>query len=218
MATSVPVLEPVELPTGSNGINAIGRCKDNGGNSFIARLIQSGNDTWIECYKRTSAGVLSYVGDFTMGPDPGGHARKMVDVHAMLDGDNVVCTVTGYDLTSPKRKHYQEEYVFAHVAVPYPSGVSPESGAGPAMWRAEGSGGGDVEVDYERIKADTAAVVEQWARTTIANIIPKTKIGVEQLFDGGNGSAVVYQQLINTSYTGALGAIRDSDKVEDSNA
>jgi hypothetical protein len=37
----------------------------------------------------------------------------------------------------------------------------------------------------------------------VGNIKPK----VESLFDGGNGSAIVYQQLRNTSYSGALDAL-----------
>jgi hypothetical protein len=41
----------------------------------------------------------------------------------------------------------------------------------------------------------------------LANVVGNIKPKVESLFDGGNGSAIVYQQLRNTSYSGALDAL-----------
>lgn len=231
MANSVPILPPVTLGTGSQAVQAVGRCKDNGGNSFIGRLVVPGNFSYVEIFKRDSAGTVTKIDEFSMevGPwdgHPEGHPRKTVDLHCMIDGPNVVSTVTGYNLTSPERDHYQEEHVTHNVAVPFPQGVNPESGAGPLMfYEPEGGsgGGGGADVDYDEVERRVRFVIEQqvrpfieeWARTTIANIPSKAKIGVEQLFDGAQGSHVVYQQLTNTSYTGALGAIRDSDKPEE---
>ena len=211
---STPILEPVDLASGSEGVPAVGRCKDYAGNSFVARLIQQGNSTWVELSKQNPQGAVVTTDEFVMSDFSPGQPRKAVDVHLLVDGDDVVATVTGYNLTPGRRLHYAEEYVWRGVAAPFPGGVHPEMGAGPKMARADEGGiepgPGGVEVDYERIKADVRVIVEAWARTTIANIIPKTKLGVEQLFDGERGSHVVYNQLVNTSYTGALGAIRDS--------
>lgn len=185
MPRSTPILPPEEMGTGSNGIPAVARCKDFAGSSFTARLIQAGNSTYVELFKTTSVGGTARIGDFEMqdGPVTGKPPapRKMVDVHLMLDGDNIVATVTGYDLTSPTRKHYQEEYVFAHIAVPFPVGVSPESGAGPAMFRSEGNPQPQEEpVDYDKIKQIVKVEVDAAKTLIIANMISKTKAAIDE--------------------------------------
>jgi hypothetical protein len=195
--------------TGDTFIDILGGV-DGAGNSFVG-IVTTGNNNYVTVRRYTPAGVGAVIANVL--PAPGGTVGYKIDAAYMThSGVDVIIDMITHDATSVKPRGIRvERAVIRGVWVPRLQ--EEEGGAGAFV--GSGSGGGDVEVDYERIKADTAAVVEQWARTTIANIIPKTKIGVEQLFDGGNGSAVVYQQLINTSYTGALGAIRDSDKVEE---
>lgn len=242
MANSVPILPPVTLGTGSQSVQAIGRCKDNGGNSFIGRLVVPGNLAYVEIFKKDSAGTVTKIDEFSMqiGPSnehPEGHPRKAVDLHCMLDGSNVVSTVTGYNLTSPQRDHYQEEHVTHNVAVPFPQGVNPESGAGPLMFYEPegGSGGGGGNVTHEQIVAavreviglSSATLVQAIAGKTeeqggnlrqgiedkVKDAIAETRVVTEEMFtttppwEGGKSSPIIYEQLKNTSHSGALSAL-----------
>lgn len=228
MVHSIPILPPYELPTGSAAVQDTDFCFDNGGNTFWVRLIVPGNDTFVEVFKVTAAGAVSKIDEFepAMGAwtgHPEGHTKKAVAVVSKIKGADVVCGITCYELTEPNRLHWQEQYVTRGVAVPFPPGVSPESGAGPAVFYAEESGGGnDVGATKEEVQAIVSAAVSAikgqeniTLRVVVDNIGPKTKTGVEQLFDGAQGSHIVYNQLRNTSYSGALDAIRDSDKPQE---
>lgn len=161
MVHSIPILPPYELPTGSAAVQDTDFCFDNGGNTFWVRLIVPGNDTFVEVFKVTAAGAVSKIDEFepAMGAwtgHPEGHTKKAVAVVSKIKGADVVCGITCYELTEPNRNHWQEQYVTRNVAVPFPQGVSPESGAGPAVFYASG-GEPDPEpggepVDYALIK------------------------------------------------------------------
>lgn len=76
---------------------------------------------------------------------------------------------------------------------------------------------GGTTVDPEQLKAALREVLGIPAGhnydlaaglvNVVGNIKPKVRAALDEAFDGGNGSAIVYQQLRNTSYSGALDAL-----------
>lgn len=211
-----PTLPGVRLDIGGNQVSSIGFAKDYAGNRFDAYLVTLGNDTTIRLYKRSPAGVM--LGQTTLVAQDAANVRlKQNSSYVAVDGDDVIVTSTAYEPISATRWYYAVDAKWENMAVPFPGGVSPLSGAGPPVYQGttqEPPPGCDI--DYEEIERRMAFLVdtrirpyiEEWARTTIANMIPKTKLGVEQLFNFEQGSAIVYQQLLNTSYSGASEALR----------
>lgn len=166
----------------------------------------NGNNTFATLRKLAPDGTV--LGTWVFRPMPN---QKIDKANLCRSGRDVIveCITHAVTATKPRQLH-KETGVVLGVFVTTASFEAEEGGAGAFVPTGVPEEGG---VTREELRAELDAERvwhEGWYRTTIANIIPKTKIGVEQLFDGGSGSPVVYQQLVNTSYTGALGAIRDS--------
>lgn len=60
-----------------------------------------------------------------------------------------------------------------------------------------------------RLEPAVQAAVNAAIAAAIPGIISQVVGGVERLFDGGQGSAIVYQQLRNTSYSGCVDALNE---------
>jgi hypothetical protein len=185
---------------------------DGAGNSFVG-VVTTGNDNYVIVRRYTPAGQGAVIANVL--PAPGGTEGYKIDAAYMThSGVDVIVDMITHDATSIKPRGIRvERAVIRGVWVPRLQ--EEEGGAGAFV--GSGSGGGDVEVDYDRIKSDTQAIVDAAVhsikgqdnitlRVVIDNISVKAKKGVEELFDGGNGSAIVYQQLTNTSFTGSKGA------------
>lgn len=204
MVTAVPIISEM----GKTFVD-IDILTDGAGNLLLG-IVGAGNDNGVDCYKLSTSGVLTYLD--TVYPAPGGTVGHKVDKAAIhRSGTNLVVGMITHDAISEDPRSIRVELAQLPNVYVVRAGEELEEGAAGAFQPTGEPGGGDVEIDYARIEAK----IEEWARTTIANIIPKTKAGVEQLFDGERGSDIVYSQLTNTSYTGALGAIRDSDKPQE---
>jgi hypothetical protein len=181
---SVPILNPVELPSGSSSVISVGRCKDYAGSSFVARAILIGNNTWVECFERDRDGNLLQLPSFEMENGPsaneGMRPRKIADMTLMLDRADVVATVTGYNLTATTRLHYQEEFRWPNVAVPFPQGVSEMSGAGVEMFSEV-----EVGITPEQVEEIVTRVIraEEARQTTEINngMVARVKQAINEL-------------------------------------
>lgn len=92
------------------------------------------------------------------------------------------------------------------VCVPYPEGQHTGMSGAYVPEQPE------VEVDYQRIQEMLNAQVLSYAsiaRQAVRDVLAEKGVLTEAMFAGGSGSAVVYQQLVNTSFTGAKGALAE---------
>jgi hypothetical protein len=107
-----------------------------------------------------------------------------------------------------------DKYVWRGVAAPYAAG-EPQVGADGAYMPEEGQQGGEP-VDYDRIEQIVRGIVTAEVQRAVDNMKPKAAAALREadvltvpMFNGPAGRAEVYEQLVNTSYTGALGALRE---------
>lgn len=163
----------------------------------------------------TPAGVMDREAIIT--PDDDSKADGSSGVQS---GTKLIVMPTAHALATPPRENGVYEVGIDGWCVEYPVD-HPQVGKAGAFVASEGGGGGGG-VTADEVQAIVDGAVAQikgqdniTLKVVVDNILPKTKIGVEQLFDGANGSHIVYSQLRATSYSGALDAIRDADKPEE---
>jgi hypothetical protein len=187
---------------------------DGAGNSFVG-IVTTSNNNYVTVRRYTPAGVGTVIANVL--PAPGGTVGYKIDAAYMThSGVDVIVDMITHDATSVKPRGIRvERAVIRGVWVPRLQ--EEEGGAGAFV--GSGSGGGDVGgATKEEVQAIVDAAVLSIKgqsninlRVVVDNILPKTKAGVEQLFDGERGSDIVYSQLVNTSFTGALGALEEHE-------
>lgn len=134
------------------------------------------------------------------------------EVEAGAKADSVTAKQSGSNLVLWIRYHVGDynTKVIRTVLVGY---LHPYGAQGPQLGAAGAfvpGGGATVEVDYARIVREVRQGLQGDFGLIIGNMKSKAAAAViETLRAGGDDS--VYEQLINTSYTGALGALRDWD-------
>lgn len=147
---AVPIFEEL-LSSSSSTLSSAGGFKDFGGNAFDSWLRLAGNDTRVVIQKRDRTGRVVAQTDVV-----GSGGRKIRDAALYLDGDDVEIRLTDYELTPGTRINAYERAVWPDVAIAYPNGLDPRSGAGESIYA---QGESTLEVDYDRIKRDVAGEV-----------------------------------------------------------
>jgi hypothetical protein len=190
---------------------------DGAGNSFVG-IVTTGNNNYVTVRRYTPAGQGAVIANVL--PAPGGTVGYKIDAAYMThSGVDVIVDMITHDATSVKPRGIRvERAVIRGVWVPRLQ--EEEGGAGAFV--GSGSGGGDVGgATKEEVQAIVDAAVLSIKgqpninlRVVIDNIPSKAAAGVEKLFDGGNGSAIVYNQLINCAFTGGKGANYETIKPE----
>lgn len=190
-----------------------------GAGNLLLGIVGAGNDNGVDCYKLSTSGVLTYLD--TVYPAPGGTVGHKVDKAAIhRSGTNLVVGMITHDAISEDPRSIRVELAQVPNVYVVRAGEELEEGAAGAFQPTGGGevGGATKEEVQAIVNAAVSAIKGQeniTLRVVVDNIGPKTKTGVEQLFDGAQGSHIVYNQLRNTSYSGALDAIRDSDKPQE---
>jgi hypothetical protein len=146
-----------------------------------------------------------------------GVAHKADSAFIKIAGADMAIRLTTHGIVSEPRDNSLQVYYWRNVAVPYPNGVLPSGGHGVFKSEQPPEPNPDPNVDYAEIERRVEfqvnrAIDHVTARTllVIQNMIPKGLITLDMAMDGPRGSAIVYNQLRNTSYSGALDAINDS--------
>lgn len=191
-----------------------GSCGDYAGNIWLAALYDDGaNGTFIELWKITPQGQKTLV---QTRPSQLG---KM---------DAICCHRSGADIHTFPSDHdgdfktdLQHE-VFVGVATPYPEGVEDPDGA-PGAFVGESEPGPQpgpgftLEQLVDAVEGMFRSVLGISATgNLIGELRPHIMQKVEQLFKNGDqgGSFIVFSQLLNTSYAGALEAGREGDQAQ----
>jgi hypothetical protein len=224
----LPHLPGQPLPSSGYSIDEYEFVKDYAGNRFDGYLLTEGNTTTIKVIKRNPQGVV-LAQEQAQARNPQGAVLKLNSMDMAIDVADLVIVGNGYELTSPSRNHWQVGGVWANIAVPFPNGTDPAAGTGLQVFagvtQPEPSSC-DAECIRAIVKEEIKAAIGLSAGQTLKQEITGSITGnfrqaledkakdalreervlTEQMFNGGAGSFIVYQQLLNTSYTGALEA------------
>lgn len=185
-----------------------------GAGNLLFSVVTSGNANGADIYRYTPAGELVYLD--TVMPGPGGVVGHKVDKADIThSGANLVVGLITHDAVSQKPRSIRVEV--AQLAGVYAVRAGQEQEAGGAgAHQPEGEPQGGTEVDYDRIQGMINAAMQR----IVDNMIPKTKTAIEQtkvvtetMFRNGDegGSHILYDQLRNTSFSGALDACREGE-------
>lgn len=186
---------------------------DGAGHRFVAYGEQLGNETWATIKRYAPNGTVT--GVWTVFPTAN---HKIDEVTLAHSGDVLLVLLTTHEIVSNKPRSIRVESAAIPGVYSVRAGMELEEGGAGAFQPTGEPQPQEGGVTKDEVQAIVNAAVAQikgqdnvTLKVVIDNILPKTKIGVEQLFDGANGSHVVYQQLRATSYSGALDAIRESE-------
>lgn len=187
------------------GVNAI---TDGGGNIFIGMAQTRG----------TGAAFTRNVLILRLAPD--GQVSVVSEQHIPEGGyaDGVGITQSGRFLHVFPGAHIGDPtarlYHYAlDVCVPYPEGavqVGMEGAHMPEEGEPIVSGPTKEEIAAEviaQLKEEMGGELRQVLEDKARDAIRETGVMTEAMFAGGSGSHIVYQQLVNTSFTGAKGAL-----------
>ena len=200
-------VERMQYPGGA--LYTITPVVDAAGNVFECIAVNDGQDRgFVLVLKRNTAGVV--VDRLEMYPvgnmkvDGAGCMQSGADIH--------VYAVNHMPGAQNPEQLTVDKYVWQGVAAPYAPGRV-QLAADGAYMPEEGQQGGEP-VDYAQIEQIVRRVVTAEVQRAIDNIKPKAKAAIEEkdvmtagMFNGPEGRSEVYEQLKNTSYTGALGAL-----------
>jgi hypothetical protein len=198
---------------------------DAAGNRFsLIAEAQPGNSniTFATLKKITPQGVTTDLARFL----PAGN-QKIDKANLARSGQDVIVEVITHEVTSIKPRRLEKQAgVIRGVFVTNPQFEAEESGPGAFV----GGGSQEVDVDYERIENIVRSVIgladasvnlkQEFSGSPTGNFrqaledknkdaIREERVMTEAMFAGGSGSHIVYEQLVNTSYTGALGALNE---------
>lgn len=169
---------------------------DGAGNRFVAfgEFETGTNNTWVTIHRYAPSGAIT--GEWEVTPTDNHKIDELTLAHS---GDVLLVLLTTHEIVSNKPRSIRVE----SAAIPGVYSVRPgqeleEGGEGAFQPTGEPQ---EVEVDYDRIAGIIADKIQAAQTTIIANMISKAKIGVEQLFAGGEGSRKVFEQLINTGFS-----------------
>lgn len=172
---------------------------DGGAQVFDAYIENDGGTAFVRLCKTSPAGVT-----VDMPPVRGPENSKVDGVALMQSGRDLHVRMTSHvgDLNTMLSVE-----VLQGACIPY-GASGPQLAQGGAFVPAGGTPTVDP-IDYNRIAQIVAGLlgIPATGHTLIGDLRPNVREVVEGLFNGGNGSAIVYQQLRNTSYSGALDAI-----------
>jgi hypothetical protein len=125
----------------------------------------------------------------------------------------VSLSASGVNLLVGMTSHWTDnrDYLFSlavipGIYVPYATTREPEDGPGAFVPQGGIVPQGLTQAEIDAIATAVLARVQAQFDRVVNNLQPK----VEGLFNGGQGSLIVYDQLKNTSYTGALGALQEA--------
>lgn len=183
----------------------------------------NGNVTFATLRKFAPSGEV--LGTWVFRPMPN---QKIDKANICRSGRDVIVECVTHAITSTKpRQLHKESGVVLGVFVTTSSFESEEGGAGAFI----PTGQQEADVDYDRIEQIVRVALglapasvnlkqefsgsptgsfRQALEDKAKDAVREERVMTEAMFAGGSGSPIVYQQLVNTSYTGALGAIRDS--------
>lgn len=133
---------------------------------------------------------------------PNGHT----DGVGIVQSGNLLHVFAGAHIGDPTARLY---HYTLPVCVPYPEGQ--HTGMSGAYVPTEEP---EVEVDYTRIQNMInvlGAALPGIARQAVRDELAAKGVLTEAMFAGGSGSYTVYQQLLNTSYSGAMAALAEHD-------
>ena len=212
----------IQLPSGRGAYGPIATLVDAGGNTFNAykeELEQNANITWVEVRRYAPDGTQT--GQWPLYPLT---SFKIDAVGMFHSGDDLKVTATNHTYTTGRAKDV-ELGTIPDVFVFTPQFSQQRGGAG-AFQPGQDPPPTNCNVDYDRIQAMLNAQTDQIMRTLRTEIagcptcslrqgiedkakdaIREERVMTEAMFAGGSGSHIVYAQLVNTSYSGALSAL-----------
>lgn len=173
---------------------------DGAGDLFVAAVHYVGNDTRIVVNEYDHNGGSLGQWPVAAPPQPSGYDKL----------DSVSLSASDHDLIVGMTSHLtaNRDYPLSvarinNVYTPYTTRVA-EDGPG-AYVPAAGGSTGLSDADVGRVASAVATIEAPQFQRVIDNLQPK----VAGLFNGSQGNAWVYNQLLNTSYSGTLAALRD---------
>lgn len=189
---------------------------DAAANLFVAWVdfnTANNNDTWGAVRKFNPQGAQ--VGTWKIKPTQG---FKIDDIEITYSGtDLLVALVTHTHTAGVTRARAVEMAKIPGVFV-YRQGMIADEGEAGAFIPAGGPDPGGTGMTIEELTAALAnanspltqtlgKLVKNNARLGMAIELDEKRVLTEQMFGGGQGSFIVYDQLKNTSYTGAKAAL-----------
>lgn len=179
---------------------------DGGANIFIAMIVHEGSGAAFKKLLRVVR--LGTDGRLT----PSGGAEFLPPEF----GDSVSCCQSGSDLHvfpgthvgDPQARLYHK--VLRGVCVPYGAGQIPLGAAGAFVPPGEPQEAGVTEAQVRAIVNAAAIGITGAIKGKVQEALREERVLTESMFAGGGGSATVYQQLRNTSYSGAKDAIQET--------
>jgi hypothetical protein len=193
-----------QLPGASGQYIDISGRVDAAGNSFVAIATHdpgNNNITWVELRRYNTAGAITWYEEARPKPQ-----RKIDSISIYNSGSSLVVDGITHSYGSPTRVRQAERLgIYPNVFTYTPGFENQEGGEGAFQPVAA-----TCEIDYGRIERAIAAegVLTRGAlRSALRAELVSMGVITEQMFNGGAGSYIVYQQLRATSYSGAVDAI-----------
>lgn len=192
--------------------------KDYAGNLFVSAIYyddENHYDGRMRLFKVTPDAAVSLVGERLMS------RAKGDAVGICQSGADIIVVMSGH-IGDPDTDLELVE-AFVGVAVAYPGGVQPGHGGAQAYTEGQSTGGSGLTDEdkawlqgryddlFNRVVAafggDIRRGIHDKAKQAVQEAITEAHVVTEGMFNGGSGSAIVYNQLRNTSYSGALDAL-----------
>lgn len=200
-------LRTEELPSGSGAYVDLAYRVDGAGNSFRALATENpeyNNTTWVEVEKITPSGQLVM---FQRVMPPAGF--KIDDIDLTYSGTSLIVAMITHSFVAPRRRQV------ALAVLPgvwgYREGMErDEGGAGAFVPPQEPQEAGVTEAQVRAIVNAAALGITGAIKGKVQEALREERVLTESMFAGGSGSATVYQQLRNTSYSGAKDAIEET--------
>lgn len=178
---------------------------------FANENTANANETWAEVHEYNTAGTP--IGLYFVNPSPG---FKIDSIEVAYSCPNVKVAMTTHSYVGSRTKQVEMGTVpgiFACGQGGQVGMIMKEGGAG--AYQPEPGIGGNGGPTLEEIRAVVHEEVDDALHTIVDNMIPKTKLALQQegvlterMFFGDQGSYSVWRQLTDTSFTGSLGALQ----------